>query len=270
MAVFHIILRHLALIDLPLFREEIDREAFLKECSALVFLVLKDAFHCTGLPALFSRWSRNLICCQLLCDGSRRQPFHETSIDSADNDRLFLHDFGKTVRSLAVTEELLVWEVDLSIRNPLPLSPGHVLRNGAALFLGKARHDGEQQFTLSVKGVNVLLFKVDLDAFLFELAYGDQAIHGVSSKTANRLCNDEVDFSRQGILDHFIEACTVLSVRTGNALVGIDLYECPFRVPLNVLRVVVDLRFVAGELLIAVRGNTGVGSNSQFVKRRVS
>ena len=41
MAVFHIILRHLALIDLPLFCEEIDREAFLKECSALVFLVLK-------------------------------------------------------------------------------------------------------------------------------------------------------------------------------------------------------------------------------------
>jgi len=31
MAVFHIILRHLALIDLPLFCEEIDREAFLKE-----------------------------------------------------------------------------------------------------------------------------------------------------------------------------------------------------------------------------------------------
>ena len=31
MAVFHIILRHLALIDLPLFCEEIDREAFLAE-----------------------------------------------------------------------------------------------------------------------------------------------------------------------------------------------------------------------------------------------
>ena len=31
MTVFHIILRHLSLIDLSLFREEIDREAFLAE-----------------------------------------------------------------------------------------------------------------------------------------------------------------------------------------------------------------------------------------------
>ena len=163
MAVFHIILRHLALIDLPLFCEEIDREAFLKECSTLVFLVLKDAFHCTGLPALFSRWSRNPICCQFLCNGPRRQPLHESSINPADNDCLLRNDFWKTVCAFAVTEELLVWEVDLSIRKPLPLSPGHVLRNGAAFFLCQARHDGEQQFALAVKGVDVLFFGVYLN-----------------------------------------------------------------------------------------------------------
>lgn len=174
MAVFHIILRHLALIDLPLFCEEIDREAFLKECSALVFLVLKDAFHCTGLPALFSRWSRNPICCQFLCNGPRRQPLHESSINPADNDCLLRNDFWKTVCAFAVTEELLVWEVDLSIRKPLPLSPGHVLRNGAAFFLCQARHDGEQQFALAVKGVGNK--RVDITETCRNLiieAYGD-------------------------------------------------------------------------------------------------
>ena len=231
---------------------------------------MEDAFHCTGLPALFSRWSRNSIRCQLLCNSSRRQPLHESSIDSADNDRLLRYNFWKAVRSFAVTEELFIWQVDLPVGEAFSLPPGYILRNGAAFFLRQARHNGEQQFTLAVEGVNVLLFKVDLDAFLFEFADGDEAIHGVSSESADGLCNDEVDFSRQGILDHLIETRTVLGIRAGNPLICIDLYECPFLVSLNVLRVVVDLSFVAGELLIAVRGNTGVSSNSQFVKRRVS
>lgn len=88
---------------------------------------------------------------------------------------------------------------------------------------------GEQQFTLAVEGVNVLLFKVDLDAFLFEFADGDEAIHGVSSESADGLCNDEVDFSRQGILDHLIETRTVLGIRAGNPLI------CIYNTKLNLL-----------------------------------
>lgn len=34
-----------------------------------------------------------------------------------DNDCLLRNDFWKTVRSFAIAEELLVWEVDLSIGN---------------------------------------------------------------------------------------------------------------------------------------------------------
>ena len=185
MAVFHIILRHLALIDLPLFCEEIDREAFLKECSALVFLVLKDAFHCTGLPALFSRWSRNPICCQFLCNGPRRQPLHESSINPVDNDCLLRNDFWKTVRSFAIAEELLVWEVDLSIGKPFSLSPGNILGYGAAFFLCQAGHNRQQQFALAVKGVDVLFFEVDFHAFFFQLADGNQAVDRVSGEAAD-------------------------------------------------------------------------------------
>ena len=240
MAVFHIILRHLALIGLPLFCEEIDREAFLKECSALVFLVLKDAFHCTGLPALFSRWSRNPICCQLLCNGSRRQPLHESSINLADNDCLLRNDFWKTVCAFAVTEELLVWEVDLSIRKPLPLPPGHVLRNGAAFFLCQARHDGEQQFALAVKGVDVLFFEVDFYAFFFQFADGNQAVDRVSGEAADRFCDDEVDFAGHGIGDHFIEADAMLGVRAGNALVRVYFYKLPFGIAFDVWLVTLE------------------------------
>jgi hypothetical protein len=82
-----------------------------------------------------------------------------------DNDRFFRHDFGKAVRTFAVTKELLVWEADLAVCKAFPLSLGDIFGNGTAFFLGKARHDGQQQFTLAVKGVDVLFFKVDFYAF---------------------------------------------------------------------------------------------------------
>lgn len=182
-----------------------------------------------------------------------------------DNDCLLRNDFWKTVRSFAIAEELLVWEVDLSIGKPFSLSPGNILGYGAAFFLCQARHDGEQQFALAVKGVNVLLFKVDFYAFFFQLADSNQAVDRISGEAANRLCDDEVDFIGHGIGDHFIKADTVFGVRAGNALVGVNLNKLPFGIAFDVLRVVIHLRLVAGELLIAVCGNSCVSCDPPFL-----
>ena len=175
-----------------------------------------------------------------------------------DNDRLLRNDFWKTVRSFAIAEELLVWEVDLSIGKPFSLSPGNILGYGAAFFLCQARHDGEQQFALAVKGVDVLFFEVDFYAFFFQFADGNQAVNRVSGEAADRLRDDEVDFTGHGIGDHFIKADAMLGIRVGNALIGIYLYELPFGIAFDVLRVVIHLRLVAGELLIAVCGHSCV------------
>ena len=102
-----------------------------------------------------------------------------------DNDCLLRNDFWKTVRSFAIAEELLVWEVDLSIGKPFSLSPGNILGYGAAFFLCQARHDGEQQFALAVKGVDVLFFEVDFYAFFFQFADGNQAVDRVSGEAAD-------------------------------------------------------------------------------------
>ena len=117
---------------------------------------------------------------------------------------LLRNDFWKTVRSFAIAEELLVWAVDLSIGKPFSLSPGNILGYGAAFFLCQARHDGEQQFALAVKGVDFLLFEVDFYAFFFQFADGNQTVNRVSGEAADRLCDDEVDFTGHGIGDHFI------------------------------------------------------------------
>ena len=49
---------------------------------------------------------------------------------------------------LVQTEEATVGEADLPIRHALALPPSDVFGNGSALFLRKARHDGDEQLPI--------------------------------------------------------------------------------------------------------------------------
>ena len=154
----------------------------------------------------------------------------------------------------------------LAVGEALPLSPGDVFRNAAAFFLGKARHDGDEQFALAVKCENTFLFKVTFHAVFLQLADGDQTVHGVPGKSADRLCDDEVDLAIQRIRNHTVKAVSLFGVTAGNALIRIYFYEVPFRLGLYEFGVVIHLGFVAGELLVAVGGNTGISCNTPLLR----
>ena len=74
----------------------------------------------------------------------------------------------------------------------------------------------------------------------------------------------DFNFAVQGIGDHFFETLTALGVSAGNALVRIDFYKFPLRLGLYELGVIINLRLITGELLIAVGGNTGVSCDTSF------
>ena len=56
MAVFDVVLRHLALVDLHLLGEKIRAEGFLQQCVALVLFIGKDAQNGSGLPCASTGW----------------------------------------------------------------------------------------------------------------------------------------------------------------------------------------------------------------------
>lgn len=56
---------------------------------------------------------------------------------------------------------------------------------------------------------------------LFQLPDGGQAVHGIAGKATDRLGDDEIDMSGQGISDHFIEAIPVRRIRSADALIRI-------------------------------------------------
>src|SRR5699024_1179165 len=128
-----------------------------------------------------------------------------------------------------------------------------------------------EQFALAVQGPDVFFLKIDLHAFFLELAHRGQAVYRISGKAADRFGNDKVYLASQCIRHHAFESLAVLGIRTRYALVRIHGNKLPIVPAFDIVGVIVHLGAVAGELLLAVRGNTGVGGGAAlflFIDRR--
>ena len=98
----------------------------------------------------------------------------------------------------------------------------------------------------------IVLFKVDLHALFLELPNGRQAVHGIPGESADGFGDDQVNPSGKRIGYHALKALAVFGVGASDALVRVDLNEIPILAASDVVRVIVDLRFITGILLVAV------------------
>ena len=125
--------------------------------------------------------------------------------------------------------------------------------------------DREQQLALAIEGPDVFFLKIALHIVFLQGSDGGKAVNRVSGKTADRLRDDQVDLPGEGIGYHAFEALTLFGVRPGDALVGIDTGELPIVSSLDVVGVVIDLRFVAGQLFFVIGADTSVGRHTSLL-----
>lgn len=246
MAILHIVLRHFALVDLGFLGEEIHRKGFLKQCGAFVFLVLQDALHGSSLPDGLFSGGRDALLRQRGGDGICGFPLRELAVDAFDDLRFFRDDLRQSVGTFAIPQKLTVRDADFPVGEALSLPPGNVFGDAAAFLLGKARHDGDEQFPFGVEGHDILFLKEALATGLLQLADGGQTVYGVPGKTADGLGDDKVDLSGQGIPDHAVEAVPALGVDGTDALISVDLHEVPIRIFPDELGVIIHLCFIRG------------------------
>ena len=245
-AILHIVLRHFALVDLGFLGEEIHRKGFLKQCGAFAFLVLQDALHGSSLPDGLFSGGRDALLRQRGGDGICGFPLKELAVDAFDDLRFFRDDLRQSVGTFAIPQKLTVRDADFPVGEALSLPPGNVFGDAAAFLLGKARHDGDEQFPLGVEGHDILFLKEALATGLLQLADGGQTVYGVPGKTADGLGDDKVDLSGKGIPDHPVKAVAVFGVDGTDTLVGIDFYKVPIRIFPDELGVIIHLCFIRG------------------------
>ena len=130
--------------------------------------------------------------------------------------------------------------------------PGHVLGNRPTFFLGKAGHDGDKQFTLGIQRPDVFFFKIYLNTLILQLPNGDQAVHGIPCKPAHAFGHNQIDFPGQGICDHILKALTPFCIGGRDSLIRINLDKFPIIPALDVVRIVINLRFIAANLILMI------------------
>ena len=131
-AVLDIVLRHFALIDLPLLSQKVCRKALLKQCRSAILLVLQDAVYRRCAPLRFSGGARDAINGQFPRDRTDRLPSHKVAVDPANDRCLLLVDYRRVIllRPVIISEKLLIGQGDLAVGESLALAPCHILRNG--------------------------------------------------------------------------------------------------------------------------------------------
>ena len=145
MALRHVVLRNFTLVGFHLLLQEVHGKGLLQQRCTHIFLIGQDTLNGVWLPFLLPTGSQDSIAGQSGCNRAVCLTFHEPSVDITDSLCFFRVDFRLTVRAFAITQEVLVRHADLTVCKALPLPPGHVLGNTAALFLREAAHDRDQQ-----------------------------------------------------------------------------------------------------------------------------
>lgn len=199
----------------------------MQQRRAFVLLVPEDALHGGPLPHGFLAGSGDFLLRQHGDNGVGGFSLKKFAVDTPDDLRLLRNDLRQTIRTFAIAQELAVRDADLPIGEALSLPPGNIFGDAAAFLLGKARHDGDEQFPFGVEGHDILFLKEALATGLLQLADGGQTVYGVSGETADRFGHDQVDLSGKGIPDHPVKAVAVFGVDGADTLVGIDLHKVP-------------------------------------------
>lgn len=265
MVMFHIVLRHFPFIRFHFFGQEVDGKPLLQQDIALVFLIRQDALYRPRIPAFLFRRGFQPSGSQLPGNGVEGIPVQEQTVNQFHRLGLFPVDDQIPVRPPVIPEEMSERHTHLAISESLPMAPGDIFRDAPAFFLRQGTHDGDEEFALGIKRPDIFLLEIYLDALVLELAYRRQAVHGVSGETADRFRDDEVDFPIHGIPDHALETIPVPGVGSRDAFIGVDADELPVIPPLDVIRVIVHLCGIAGNLVIMIRGNLGIASYSPLL-----
>ena len=133
------------------------------------------------------------------------------------------------------------------------LSPFYPRGCFAALLLRDRAHDTEPQLRVRLQCADAVVHEQNPYANLPQLSSIGNRVQNVSGKSADLLCDNQLEFSHVGIVDHAVEGSPLFSGRTCDAFVSIDLIQFPVRLPFDVLFEVAPLALKGIGLVILVR-----------------
>ena len=93
-------------------------------------------------------------------------------------------------------------------------------------------------FAVLLEGVNILFLKIYADSHCFQLSDIADAVHNITGKTGNRFCENHIDFAFFAVPYHFKKTVSLFDHSTCDSLIRIYTYKTPFRILIDMLRII--------------------------------
>ena len=153
--------------------------------------------------------------------------------------RLLLVD-DKAAVLLAVAKDTAVAQHHI-VLDGLLMAEFYAAAELAQLVLGDGGHDGQPQFGVLVKGVDIVVLEEYAHATAKKLPRKLDGVQCITCKTGDLLGDDKVKGIIRRVIDHAVEVLTALGGDTGQALVNVAGDKRPRGVPADEVLVVLDL-----------------------------
>ena len=261
MVILNIVHWSFAGVLFPLLFDAVNCDGFLQDRISAISLV-GEHIHDHAL-AKADGFARNIIVLSLhhLGDFVHGFPSQIEVEDAFHDDRFARYDLRLTVSALSIAQEPLVHKHWSSVLELLADAPCDILADALGFGLCEASIDDQIQFTICLECIDLLLLKVDADAFGLEHSDIVKAVHRISRKAGYGFGDDVIDLSSQTVVDHFVELRPLVGSCAGFTLISEQTCEAPVFAAGDHLGIHLLLVGVGDELLFAVCRDTAVCGN---------
>ena len=244
-------------VVVPLFMgQEVRRVGlFLYQIAAILF-VLQNLRHGGRRPTAISPAAENTRFPQLAGDGAAALTFIQILAENQPNDLCPLWIDGHLATLYIVAQQRAAEYHTLF--HAAGLSPLGAVRGFTAFLLRHGAHDGQSKLAVVIPRVDVVVEKQNAHIPPPKLAGDLQRVHCIAGKTADLLCHDQVDLAHLCRVDHAVELHSLFGRSAGNALVGIDTLQFPFRFAFDALTEIPLLCLKRVGLIFLVCGHAAI------------
>ena len=219
--------------------------------TGIAALVFRVAYHAVqrGVGKRLALPSAYTAAVQVVGNGAKTEVPGGIALEHLADDGGFRLDNLQSPVNLVVPEQIVLSEQHAVLLRPLK-AEARALGQLAHLVLRDGGHDGEPQFGILVKGVDVVVLKVHAHAAAQQLARVAQAVECISGETADLLGDDEVKAAAFRVLNHLEKLLTSLDRRAADALIHIASGKPPVRICGDI---VLKIAFLVAETVRSAR-----------------
>ena len=230
--------------------------------AALVFRVADHAVQ-RGVGERLALPSTYTAAVQVVGNGAETEVSGSVALEHLADDGGFRLDNLQSPVNLVVPEQIVLPEQHAVLLRTLK-AEARAFGQLAHLVLCDGGHDGEPQFGILVKGVDVVVLKVHAHAAAQQLARVAQTVECISGETADLLGDDEVKAAAFRVLDHLEKLLTSLDRRAADALIDVAAGKPPVRICGDVVLKIAFLVAETVDLLVFVGRNAGIVRHSKL------